>query len=82
MTKIQSLLEEYGSSHQNATNKLIHWVCVPLIFFSIIGLLYSVELPVAITVALGERLSCPNNPKNEWVASTGLNLADIFYYFF
>ena len=49
MTKIQSLLEEYGSSHQNATNKLIHWICVPLIFFSIIGLLYSVELPIAIT---------------------------------
>jgi len=49
MTKIQSFLEEYGSSHQNSTNKLIHWICVPLIFFSIIGLFYSIELPVAMT---------------------------------
>ena len=49
MTKIQSFLEEYGSSHQNSTNKLIHWICVPLIFFSIIGLFYSIELPFAMT---------------------------------
>tara|TARA_R110001592_G_scaffold363221_3_gene681619 strand:+ start:14055 stop:14534 length:480 start_codon:yes stop_codon:yes gene_type:complete len=30
--------EEYGISHKNKTNKFIHWVCVPAIFFSIIGL--------------------------------------------
>jgi uncharacterized membrane protein YGL010W len=30
---------EYGESHQNPTNKLIHWICVPLIFYSIIALL-------------------------------------------
>jgi uncharacterized membrane protein YGL010W len=24
---------------------MVHWVCVPLIFFSIVGLLYSVKLP-------------------------------------
>jgi uncharacterized membrane protein YGL010W len=57
MTKIQSLLDEYGSSHQNATNKLIHWICVPLIFFSIIGLLYSIELPVAITGSINLNLA-------------------------
>lgn len=45
MTKIESLLNEYGESHQNETNKLVHWICVPLIFFSIVGLLYSVKLP-------------------------------------
>jgi len=49
MSKIQSFLDEYGSSHQNATNKLIHWICVPAIFFSIVGLFYSIELPFAIT---------------------------------
>jgi uncharacterized membrane protein YGL010W len=42
MRKIDSLLSEYGESHQNATNKLIHWVCVPLIFFSIMGLIASI----------------------------------------
>jgi uncharacterized membrane protein YGL010W len=42
MRKIDSLLSEYGESHQNATNKLIHWICVPLIFFSIMGLVASI----------------------------------------
>ena len=42
MRKIDSLLEEYGESHQNATNKLIHWFCVPAIFFSVVGLVFSI----------------------------------------
>ena len=42
MKPIQQWFEEYGQSHQNHTNKLIHWICVPLIFFSIIGLLASI----------------------------------------
>lgn len=39
MRKIDSLFEEYGESHQTKFNKRIHYVCVPAIFFSIIGLL-------------------------------------------
>ena len=45
MKTIQRWLAEYGESHQNETNKLIHWVCVPAIFFSIVGLLYAIKLP-------------------------------------
>ncbi len=45
MKAIQEWLSEYGESHQNSTNKAIHWVCVPLIFFSITGLLYSIKVP-------------------------------------
>lgn len=45
MKNIHTWLAEYGESHQHATNKLIHWVCVPSIFFSIVALLYSVKLP-------------------------------------
>jgi len=41
MRKIDELLSEYGESHQNDTNKLIHWICVPCIFFSIVGLIFS-----------------------------------------
>lgn len=36
---------EYGESHQHPTNKLIHWVCVPLIYLVIIGLLWSIPKP-------------------------------------
>ncbi|WP_425639975.1 DUF962 domain-containing protein [Algoriphagus yeomjeoni] len=42
MRKIDELFQEYGQSHQNMTNKLIHWVCVPAIFFSIVGLIFSI----------------------------------------
>jgi uncharacterized membrane protein YGL010W len=42
MRKIDALLSEYGESHQNPTNKLIHWICVPLIFFSLMGLIASI----------------------------------------
>jgi uncharacterized membrane protein YGL010W len=42
MKKIDKLFLEYGESHQNETNKAIHWVCVPLIFFSIVGLISSI----------------------------------------
>ncbi|MCB9188455.1 MAG: DUF962 domain-containing protein [Flavobacteriales bacterium] len=42
MRSIAEWLKEYGESHQNKTNKLIHWICVPAIFFSIYGLIYSI----------------------------------------
>ncbi len=41
MRKVDRLLAEYGESHQHATNETIHWVCVPAIFFSIVGLISS-----------------------------------------
>lgn len=42
MRTIHQWFEEYGESHQDKTNKLIHWVCVPLIFFSAYGLFASI----------------------------------------
>lgn len=34
----QQWFAEYAVSHQNKTNKAIHYFCVPAIFFSIVGL--------------------------------------------
>ena len=48
MRTIHQWLSEYGESHTNETNKLIHWICVPAIFFSITGLLYCIKLPLFI----------------------------------
>ncbi len=42
MKTMQQWLDKYGESHQNKTNKLIHWICVPTIFFSVLGLLWSI----------------------------------------
>jgi uncharacterized membrane protein YGL010W len=42
---IDVLLDQYGESHQNSVNKMIHWICVPLILFSLLGLLWAVPFP-------------------------------------
>lgn len=42
MRKIERLLTEYGESHRNSTNKKIHWICVPIIFMSVAGLIWSI----------------------------------------
>lgn len=45
MSKLQALLSEYGESHQNRTNVIIHKIFVPLIMLSVIGVLYAVPVP-------------------------------------
>lgn len=45
MKKLDEWLYEYGQSHTNPTNKLIHWICVPSIVFSIVLLLWSIPSP-------------------------------------
>jgi len=42
MKSIDQWLSEYGESHQNPTNKMVHFVCVPVIFFTIVGLFYCI----------------------------------------
>lgn len=39
------MFSEYAESHQNQTNKLIHWICVPLIFWSILGFISLIPAP-------------------------------------
>lgn len=72
MRKIDLLLSEYGESHQNHTNKLIHWFCVPAIFFSVVGLVFSIP-----ATALEEPLSFLGNFAN-W-ATVALILILIYY---
>jgi len=36
---------EYGESHQDDTNELIHWICVPVIFWCVLGFVWSIPLP-------------------------------------
>ncbi|MDS7927459.1 Mpo1-like protein [Acinetobacter sp. V115_6] len=39
MKSITEWFDEYSESHQNPTNKQIHWLCVPAILFSLIGII-------------------------------------------
>lgn len=48
MKTINEWLDEYGESHHDETNKTIHWICVPSIFFSITALLWCIKLPLII----------------------------------
>ena len=52
MRTIYQWLDEYGESHKNETNKTIHWICVPAIFFTIVGLFYCIKLPFQLTPSL------------------------------
>ncbi len=45
MKKLSTYIDEYSESHQNKTNILIHKICVPLILFSILGILKAFPVP-------------------------------------
>jgi uncharacterized membrane protein YGL010W len=45
---IHQWFNKYSESHQNQTNKRIHFICVPLIYISIIGMLSYIRLTPSI----------------------------------
>ncbi|GAB3016066.1 Mpo1 family 2-hydroxy fatty acid dioxygenase [Bowmanella dokdonensis] len=45
MRQIDRLLNEYGQSHTNRTNILIHAIAVPAIYFVTVGLIWSIPVP-------------------------------------
>lgn len=51
--QIDHLLAHYGESHQNPDNELIHFVAIPLIVFSLMGLLQWIHPNVALVVIAG-----------------------------
>lgn len=45
MRTAQEWLDAYGESHQNPTNKKIHWLCIPWIMISVLGLFGALPSP-------------------------------------
>ena len=45
MKTVDQWLEEYGESHRNPANKVLHWICVPAIVISLVGLLWYLPVP-------------------------------------
>lgn len=64
---IHDWLEAYGVSHQHPTNKLIHWICVPTIYFCVVALLWSIPSPVSDVLPRG------------WAAMVVTLLVALFY---
>ena len=50
MRTMHQWLDEYGASHRNATNELLHWICVPTIVMTVLGMLWSIPVPQAFAV--------------------------------
>ena len=44
MKTLDQWYAEYSESHQNPTNRKIHKICVPAIFFSVVGFLILIAL--------------------------------------
>lgn len=74
MRKVDKLIEEYGESHQNSTNKKVHWVCVPLIFITITGFLWSIPSETLRSIFI------TSSPWANW--ATVVAACVMIYYFF
>jgi uncharacterized membrane protein YGL010W len=66
MRRVDQWLVAYGQSHQNAVNKRLHWICVPMIVWCVIALLWCVP------TGLGSHRAI------NW--GTGATLAALAYY--
>jgi uncharacterized membrane protein YGL010W len=48
---IDTLLAQYSESHRHPVNELIHFICVPVIVFSLLGLIWSIHPMAALAVS-------------------------------
>jgi uncharacterized membrane protein YGL010W len=69
MRSAEQWLSEYGESHRNSTNKALHWVCVPVILWCVLGLWWITPFPGVLRAA---------HPLINWASI--IVLAGIVYY--
>ncbi len=72
MRKLDRLIAHYEEFHQDETNRLVHFICVPLIALSLIGLLWCIKIPTT----LGDELSFTLNAGAIFIV-----LASVYYLF-
>jgi uncharacterized membrane protein YGL010W len=53
MRPVDVLFERYGEAHRNPANRTIHWICVPLITWSGLALLWSWTPLAALVLIVG-----------------------------
>jgi uncharacterized membrane protein YGL010W len=68
--KADDWFAEYGESHQHHTNELIHWVCVPIIFWCVLGFISALPVPAEWRLSL---------PWFDW-SLVAIALALLFYF--
>ena len=72
MRKLDRLIAHYEEFHQDEMNRLVHFICVPLIALSLIGLLWCIKIPTT----LGDELSFTLNAGAIFIV-----LASVYYSF-
>jgi uncharacterized membrane protein YGL010W len=70
MRTVREWFDEYGESHQHPRNKVLHWICVPLIVLSLVGMLWALPVPASFSAI---------SPLLNW--GTVLLVAALVYYF-
>jgi uncharacterized membrane protein YGL010W len=73
MKTAKAYFDEYAQSHQNGTNQKIHYICVPIIFFNVIGLLMCIP-----TTLLASTFKLYNPLLENW-AIVATILVSVFY---
>ena len=71
MRTTEQWLTEYGVSHCHAINKSLHWICIPVIVWCVLGLAWGLPFPVRLQAVL---------PAANWALAAAL--AALLYYVF
>jgi len=50
--QIDALLAKYSESHLNPTNEVIHFICIPAIVFSFLGMIWAAHPAAALAVSV------------------------------
>ena len=48
MRSIHDWFDSYSADHRNPANRLIHWICVPAILWSVIAAVWTIPVPMSI----------------------------------
>lgn len=64
----QEWIAEYSESHRNPTNKLLHWICVPTIMWTVLAFLWVIPVPEVMQL----------HPMINWAVIFGA-VAQLFY---
>jgi uncharacterized membrane protein YGL010W len=70
MRTVEQWFGEYGESHSNPRNELLHFICVPPIVMTVIGFLWSIPVPAAFPAV---------SPWLNW-ATLFVGLAIVYYF--
>ena len=53
LRRIDELFSEYAESHRNPINLLVHWLCVPVIYWTVLALLVALPFPDVLRILPG-----------------------------